>query len=108
MQIKISKWGNSAAVRIPRQTLDAAGLREGQEVDIAARDGVVELRLPRKRYTVEELFAEAEKRGPLVQPPLVDWGPDVGAEIINDDWSDIAPSDEEMGIEGADRRSSKS
>jgi antitoxin MazE len=108
MRTKISKWGNSAAVRIPRQTLEAAGLQEGQEVDIAARDGVVELRSPRKRYTVEELFAEAEKQGPLVQPAFIDWGADVGAEIIHDDWSDIAPTDEEMGIEGADRRSSKS
>ena len=43
-----------------------------------------------------ELFADAEKDGPLEPPEPVDWGPPVGAEIIDDDWSDIAPTAEEM------------
>jgi antitoxin MazE len=104
MKSKIAKWGNSAAVRLSRGTLEAAGLSPGQEVEIAARDGVVEVRSRRRIPTIEELFAEAEKKGPLVQPALVDWGPDIGAEIINDDWSDIAPTDEEMGIPNAGNR----
>ena len=98
MKAKIAKWGNSAAVRLPRGTLATAGFSPGEEVEIAVRAGVVELRSRRRIPTIEELFAEAEKKGPLVQPELVDWGPDVGAEIIKDDWSDLAPTDEEMGI----------
>jgi antitoxin MazE len=86
MRAKISKWGNSLAVRLPKGTAEAAGFASGQEVELSAKDGVVELRSARRRYTVEELFAEAEKQGPLVQPPLVDWGPDVGAEVIDDEY----------------------
>lgn len=87
MRTKIAKWGNSAAVRLPRGTLEAAGFSPGQEVEIAVRDGVVELRSRRRIPTIEELFAEAEKLGPLEPPPTVDWGPDVGAEIIDDEYS---------------------
>ena len=103
---KIAKWGNSAGVRIPIETLEAAGLKLGDDVQLVPRPGAVELRSPRRIPTVEELFAEHEKKyGNLVPPETVAWGPDVGAEIIDDDWSDIAPTDEEMGIvDAGDKR----
>jgi antitoxin MazE len=87
MRAKISQWGNSAGVRLPKETLETAGLEIGQEVEVTAAAGVVEVRVPKKLLTVEELFAEAEKLGPLEVPPSVDWGPDVGAEIIDDEYS---------------------
>lgn len=106
---KIAKWGNSAAVRIPTAALETAGLAPGDTVEVVARKGTVELRSPRRIPTVEELFAEAEKKyGKLTPPPSVDWGPDRGAEIIDDDWSDIAPTDEEMGIADAGPRRPRS
>jgi antitoxin MazE len=91
MSGKISRWGNSVAVRIPKEVLEQAGLREGQSVDFSTRDGVVEVR--KRSQSIEELFAEyEEKYGPLEPPEMVDWGPDVGTEILPaDDWSDIAP-----------------
>jgi antitoxin MazE len=103
---KITKWGNSAGVRIPISALESAGLALGDDVELVARKGVVELRSPRRIPTVAELFAEAEKKyGKLTPTPTVEWGPDVGAEIIDDDWSDIAPTDEEMGIvDAGDKR----
>jgi antitoxin MazE len=85
---KIAKWGNSAGVRIPAAALEAAGLSLGDEVELVARQGVVELRSPARVPTVEELFAETEKKYGKLQPPEpVDWGPDVGAEIIDDEYS---------------------
>ena len=33
--MRISKWGNSLAVRIPRELVDGAGLAEGAEVKLA-------------------------------------------------------------------------
>jgi antitoxin MazE len=108
MKGKIAKWGNSVAVRLPRAALETAGFLPGQQVEITAREGVLEFRSKRRIPTIEELFAEAEKHGPLEPPPLVDWGPDRGAEIIADDWSDVAPTDAEMGIEVAARRRSRS
>lgn len=32
--MKVAKWGNSLAVRLPRSHVEALGLREGDEVDI--------------------------------------------------------------------------
>jgi antitoxin MazE len=86
MKVKVSKWGNSLGVRLPRAALDATGFREGAqlELEIECR----ELRLKPvpviKRYRLEDLVAEMK---PENQPELVDWGPDVGAEIIDDAYS---------------------
>ena len=105
MSAKISRWGNSAAVRLPKEVLEQAGLREGESIDFRTGDGVVELR--KRRQSIEELFAEYEQKyGPLEPPGLVDWGPDVGAEILPaDDGSDIAPRDgSHEAVDAKDRR----
>jgi antitoxin MazE len=93
MRGELVKWGNSIAIRFPASVLDIAGFSLGEEVEIAAGYGVVELRNKRRRPSVEELFAEAEKNGPL-EPPEVD----------ENEWNDIAPTDEEMGIRNAPGR----
>lgn len=86
MKVKISKWGNSLGVRLPRAALDAAGFSEGAQLELEI-DGR-ELRLkpahPIKRYRLQDLVAEMK---PENQPELVDWGPDVGAEVIDDAYS---------------------
>lgn len=103
MSVRISRWGNSAAVRLPKEVLEQAGLREGERVDFGTRDGVVELR--KRRPTIEELFAEARKHGPLDPGEAIDWGPDVGAEVLpRDDWSDIAPQDDDETVDAEGRR----
>ena len=106
MSARIGKWGNSAAIRIPAATLEAAGLTLGEEVELVARQGAVELRARRGIPSIETLFAEAERKyGTVAAPGPVPWGSDVGGEIVADDWSDIAPSDAEMGIgSGGNRR----
>jgi antitoxin MazE len=87
MGTKIKKWGNSAAVRLSAATLSTAGLAIGDEIEFVPRDGVIELRRSRRIPSVKELFEAAAKMGPLVQPEIVDWGPDRGAEIIDDEYS---------------------
>ena len=39
------------------------------------------------KYRLEDLLAEMDRLGPDNRPKLVDWGPDVGAEIIDDAYS---------------------
>jgi antitoxin component of MazEF toxin-antitoxin module len=106
MSARIGKWGNSAAIRIPAATLEAAGLALGEEVELLARQGRLELRALRGVPSIEALFAKAEKKyGTVTAPGIIPWGPDAGAEVVADDWSDIAPSDAEMGIgSGGNRR----
>jgi len=84
---KISRWGNSVAVRIPKAVLEQAGLCEGQTVDVVAGDGTISVRpvsrMPKR--TLAELVAEMERLGPESRPESVDWGRDVGAEILPED-----------------------
>lgn len=83
MRVRLARWGNSLAVRIPKDVVESAGLVEGQELDAEARDGGVALRSLRKRYTLDELLAGMS---PGAQPPeLLDWGPDRGSEVLPDD-----------------------
>jgi antitoxin MazE len=55
--MKISKWGNSLAVRIPTDVASRLGLKEGDEVDFRASDsnGIELLRLASRRERVERL-----------------------------------------------------
>lgn len=96
MRLKLAKWGNSLALRLPKPLAATAGLSEGQEVDVMTDGTVVELRpvKPRPRYTLEELVAEMKRLGPENQPPFEDWGI-LPSEWPNEDWSDIAPKDDE-------------
>ncbi len=38
-------------------------------------------------YQLAELVAEMKRLGPENEPELIDWGPDVGSEIIEDAYS---------------------
>ena len=87
MQIKIAKWGNSLAVRLPKAIAEDLGLAEGQPVDIAVDKGAVRLKPQSRQFRLSELIAEAQRLGPTARPDAVDWGPDVGAETIDDDYS---------------------
>jgi antitoxin MazE len=86
MRVQIAKWGNSAALRIPKSVLTELGLKPGQEVDLVVEGREVKLRPVSSFpvYRIEDLVAEMRRLGPQNEPPFEDWGPDVGAEIIND------------------------
>ena len=89
MQVRVSKWGNSLAVRLPKAVAERLNIKVGQAVDLSLEDHVLTVRpVTGKRHpTLEELVAEAKRLGPEHEPETVDWGPDVGAEIIDDDYS---------------------
>ena len=93
MKVQIAKWGNSAAVRLPKAVLDALGLELGETLDIAVDGRTLLLSPTRRRVTVDEIVAEMRRLGVSAEPPAVDWGPDVGTEIINDDYSSVMPED---------------
>ena len=42
--MRVSKWGNSLAVRLPKALVDQLGLKEGDQLNVvAARDGSIEV-----------------------------------------------------------------
>lgn len=89
MQVRVSRWGNSLAVRLPKALAEDLRLKEGQAVDVEIDDGSVRLTpVERRKYpTLAEMVEEMKRLGPENEPPTVDWGPDVGAEIIDDEYS---------------------
>lgn len=94
MQVKISRWGNSLALRLPRVISEETGLAEGQNVDVRAEEGRVVIAPvgQAKVYRLEDLVAEMRRIGRENAPPLEDWGIR-GGEWPNEDWSDVAPKD---------------
>jgi antitoxin MazE len=73
------------AVRLPKAVTEDLRLEEGQTVDLEIEDGSVRLRpAGQRKYPT---LAEMKRLGPENEPPTVDWGPDVGAEIIDDEYS---------------------
>ena len=80
MTATIRRWGNSAAVRIPRHILSQANLEEGTDVEIIlAKEGEITLRALRKRKSIQELFDGYD--GGFFQTEEIDWGKAQGNEI---------------------------
>lgn len=77
MKVRISKWGNSLALRIPGQLARELGIREGSELNLD-REGETLVLGMKKRPTLEELL---ERVTPDQVHREIDWGPPVGSEI---------------------------
>jgi antitoxin MazE len=96
MKVKVAKWGNSLAVRLPKRLADELGLAPGKAVNLE-KDGTrlsIETAPGRTipRYRLEDLLAQI-KSGQK-PPAFQDWSA-VEAPWPDDDWSDVAPTDEE-------------
>ncbi len=57
MRTEIARWGNSLAVRLPKQVLEQAGLSEGVPVELVVESGTVVLRPAKPRYDINKLIA---------------------------------------------------
>ena len=58
--MRVSKWGNSLAVRLPKALVDELGLKEGDELNVAAADPKhieVETREAQRRRALDRLAA---------------------------------------------------
>lgn len=89
MQVRVSRWGNSLAVRLPKAVAEDLRLEEGQAVELVVESGAIKLR-PKEtapRYRLEELVAEMDRLGPERAPPYEEWG------ILPSEW----PDDGEQG-----------
>lgn len=86
--VKLVKWGNSQGVRIPRQIVDAAGLRLEDNIHLTVDGGTIIMTVvdDRPRYrragsrSIEEIFAGYA--GPAVGEEWLIGR--VGAEVLDD------------------------
>lgn len=88
VRAKSAQWGNSIAVRVPRSVAEMIQLKPGEELEIFAVPGGLNIRRPENpRYPImslAEMAAEMDRLGPDSRPDMVDWGPDRGREIVDD------------------------
>ena len=87
---QLASWGGSIALRIPAPFVQELGARAGQSVDLTVDGGVLMVRIfpERKKYRLEDLVAGITEENKHTE---VDFGPDIGKEIINDEPVETTP-----------------
>jgi antitoxin MazE len=76
--VRVTRWGNSLAVRIPKQLAEQTNITEGSEVELGVTEGAVILRPKGRRYTLEELL---EQVTPENRHDEIAWGEPPGKEV---------------------------
>ena len=66
MRAALSRWGNSLAVRLPKDLAESVGLREGAALELTVEDDAIVLR--RRRYDIRQLVASMDSEA---MPPLL-------------------------------------
>jgi len=84
-ELRISKWGNSSGLRLPKAVMDELGLKPGETVNLTVKDGkgVIEPKRP-KKITLEWIIAETKRLGRENAPETVAFGADRPGERIDD------------------------
>lgn len=79
MTTKITKWGNSYGLRIPKKIIEELHFEEGEEFEFSVTDQTLKFKPKEKKakYSLKQLCAQIEN-----VPHPVNWGPDVGKEIL--------------------------
>lgn len=73
MKLRIARWGNSLAVRLPVACTRAAGLVEGDAVEAKVGPAGAITLVPARRFDKQSFAARARKRlarTPLTQPTV--------------------------------------
>ncbi len=76
---RITAWGNSHGVRIPREVLDKAGIAPESEVTITAEAGRIVIEPARRKPTLDELLARVR---PGDRHDEIDYGAPRGREVL--------------------------
>jgi antitoxin MazE len=81
MRARVSKWGNSLAIRLPKAAVASLQVREGEPVDLVIEGETLVIRAGRPHYTLEELVAAMR---PEDEPEVIDDvnAPLAGAELL--------------------------
>ncbi len=77
-RVRVVKWGNSQAVRLPKEVLQQAHLQEGDELTIRAEAGRIALESTAIEITLKKLV---EGITPQNRHSEQNWGKRVGNEV---------------------------
>lgn len=80
MRVKIVKWGNSLAVRIPKPAIDEARLKEGDSLEIeSTAEGRIELHRVGQIPTLKQLVAQITPENRYGE---ISTGSETGKEVV--------------------------
>jgi antitoxin MazE len=77
-RVQVVKWGTSQAVRLPKDVLQQAHLREGDELTVRVEQGRIALESTALEITLKKLVAGVT---PQNRHSEQDWGKRVGKEV---------------------------
>ncbi|HZK89628.1 MAG TPA: hypothetical protein VFC56_05715 [Stellaceae bacterium] len=81
----VGRWGKNLAIRFPGDVVKAAGLYDGERVEIEAKEGNIVIRHALPRFTLAELFqGKSPQEWRDSYSGAFDWGPDAGREIVEE------------------------
>ena len=78
-ETKLTKWGNSLAIRIPKDLLEQLDMKEQDTVEISQQDGAIVINP--KQTAIQELLRDYDKQQPY-HFDVVDKGDPVGKELV--------------------------
>ena len=78
---RVSRWGNSLAIRLPKAAVASLQVREGEPVELVIEGDTLMIRAKRPHYTLEELVAAMRSED---EPEILDDvdAPPVGDELL--------------------------
>ena len=81
MDARVSRWGNSLAIRLPKAAVASLRVREGEPVDPMIEGDRLVIRAKRPHFTLEELVAAMR---PEHEPAALDdvTAPPLGAKLL--------------------------
>lgn len=79
MTTKVQKSGNSLSINIPKALAEKAHLQKGSKVSFDYKGGKILVIPEEKKETLEDMLKGLT---PENMPEFIDWGPDVGKEIL--------------------------
>lgn len=77
-RVRVVKWGNSQAIRLSKEVLQQAHLREGDELTVHAEQGRIALESADLETTLEKLVKGIT---PQNRHDVTTWGKRVGKEV---------------------------
>ncbi len=81
----IGRWGKNLAIRFPAEVAEAAGLTDGERVEILPQDGEVVIRKLVPQVTVADMFlGKSAEEWRALYTDAYDWGPDRGREFVEE------------------------
>ncbi|MBO6293965.1 MAG: AbrB/MazE/SpoVT family DNA-binding domain-containing protein [Selenomonas sp.] len=87
MEAVLSKWGNSLGLRIPSEIASSFKLRAGSRVSLTADGSQITLKPINDIRTLFEAYygkpLENITKDDVGDYEEIDWGPDVGREVID-------------------------